>query len=265
MKTESARKSTRNPNNMREYETFPSLVHEAALSFLVGRVLTIFFKKNFSFNKEHFKIILRDVLPMGVLYGFSSRFVLGFYALPFEAIVLLYTVSHLPDETIKTLALSFSFYLALFVDFSEPTCAAQALVVATTQFLRMPSSLKRKLREFRVVCGPVYVVAVLAWSRFAPIENFSSNPLSVVYALSPAICAVSAALLFRPDNSQMLGLALPQVWIPGSAKRTFIHGGLMFTSAVLLMAKVYGVKGVYGVATGFGTINVCLYLALKCS
>ena len=255
---------------MPEYETFGSLIHEAALSLLVGRVLTIFFKKNFSFNKEHLKVIQRDVLPIGVLCGFSSRYTLGFYASPFEAIVLLYTASHLPDETIKTLALSFSFYLALFVDFSEPTYATMALVVATTQFLRMPSSLKHKLRELRIVCGPVYVIAVLAWSRFFPIENFSSNPWSVVSALSPPICAVSAALLFRPDNSQMLGLVLPQAWILGSAKRTVIHGGLMFASAVLLMAKITVTSlplsyYVYGVATGCGTINICLYLALKCS
>ena len=248
---------------MTEYETFGSLIHEAAISLLVGCALTIFFKKSFSFEKHH-QVILRDVLLCGV--STVSRFVLGFYAPPIETIVLLYTASHLPNETIKkTLALSFSFFTAFFADLSEPMYAIMAMVAGTTQFLRMPSSLKHKLRELRVVCGPVYVIALLAWSRFFPIENFSSNPWSVVSALSPAICAVSAALLFRPDNSQTLGLVLPQAWIPGTAKRTVIHGSLMFASVVLIMAKINGVVGVYGVATGFGTINVCLYLALKFS
>ena len=118
---------------------YSALIHQALMSYMAGRLLTIFFKRRFSF-KVHTRKDVLDVLPV-----FMASFLTHFASLgpALGAAALLYSNSrHIHDEMVKTMALWLSFHVAVYADWDENTFACLALAFATTQFLRKPDKLK---------------------------------------------------------------------------------------------------------------------------
>ena len=112
-----------------------------SLSYLAGRILTIFFKRNFSFE-----VLSRKIWPMSsqCFALQSSRLVwiwLGWSCSRNSGFVLLKLDAPRGWDG-ENVGPQYSMYTALYVNFSEHTFACLTLAFATTQFIRKPESWK---------------------------------------------------------------------------------------------------------------------------
>lgn len=246
---------------MSELQSFVLLVLS---SVLLGRSLTIFFKRDFSFH-DHSSLVLYDGLAL------VTASILGLAPLSynigelFALAALLYSIyRYKNDELVKTLTLSISIYIVMGVDWRQVTFDCVTLVLATTQYLRRPDRLKEALREMRIILGPVYVISVCSGIRF-----LSWKMHSLIRVLS-VLSSVVAAVFFRPDNNETLKLMFSKSGIPTTDVRRRVHGYLMFSSYVVTIAMVlYNstmlLPGVARCALFFGVVNITLYLTYKAS
>jgi len=120
-------------------------------------------------------------------------------------------------ETIKAVVAAASLYCAKEGSIAFLTYAS-VCGVATTQFLRWPSSAKARLRCIRTICGPAYTILVAgAWwkeagERTAAVGSTSSSSAWVVFHRGPtlletaALCSLLASVFFRPDNDRARAL-----------------------------------------------------------
>lgn len=238
-------------------------VHQVSMSYLAGRILTIYFKRNFSF-KAHYKQVIFDsfavfvaslIAPWLSLYGYLGMFL--------EILALVYSNSrHIHDEMIKTLALTTSWYFAVYGDLTEASFDGLTLAFATTQFLRKPDKIKEYLRELRIVFGPIYVIMMSAGLRFCSFDNINMRCLAILLSV---VSSVVAAIFFRPDNSQTLKAILPASKIPSTSSRQKIHGFLMFSSLLVTFLKVLKTTSQMQAALVFGLLNIFLFLTYKMS
>lgn len=233
-------------------------IHQLSVSYLVARLLTIFFKRRFSFKVHTRKDVLK-VLPV-----FLASFVADFeYSPQLRVLALICSNAlHCKDEMVKTICIWLSIYTAAYANLSESTFACLALGFATTQFLRKPDKLKNFLREPRVVCGPVYVIFACTGLRFCAQNEIKTASVSVIAAM----CSALAAVLFRPDNKETLRLFLPEDQIPTTIKRQVIHGVLLFVSFLATFGKLLLLQNspfIFKAGVGFGILNMALFLSYK--
>ncbi|XP_031574898.1 uncharacterized protein LOC116308575 [Actinia tenebrosa] len=239
-------------------------VHQVSMSYLAGRILTIFFKKNFSFT-AHYKQVIFDSIAVFVASLIASWLSLYAYlGVSIEILALVYSNSrHIHDEMLKTLALSTSWYVAVHGDLTEATFDNLTLAFATTQFLRKPNELKEYLREIRIVFGPIYVIMMSAGLRFCSFDNINMRCLAILLSV---VSSVLAAIFFRPDNNQTLKAILPASKIPSTAHRQLVHGYLMFSSLFVTFLKVLKTApSLMLAASVFGPLNIILFLTYKMS
>lgn len=114
-------------------------------------------------------------------------------------------------ETTKAVVTAASLYCAKEGSIAFLTYAS-VCGVATTQFLRWPSSAKARLRGIRTICGPSYTILVAgAWwkeagERTAAVGSTTSSSAWVAFHRGPtlletaALCSLLASVFFRPDN-----------------------------------------------------------------
>lgn len=209
---------------------YKTTIQQASLSYLTARLLTIFLKRNFSFQVQARNDVLQ-VLPV-VIALFLAQFEFVSPVLSLLAL-LCSNLLHFHDEMVKTFCVWISIHVAVYANFSESSFACLALAFATTQFLRQPDKLKNLMREPRVICGPVYVILVCAGLRFCSASHFYETLLTVM----ASIFSVMAAVLFRPDNNVTLKLILPETKIPTTYVRQVIHGSLLFVGFLATFAK----------------------------
>ena len=192
-----------------------------SLSMLHGVWLTIFFKRDFTFG-EHLTCRVKYLiflLPIWLVVFLvnSSPLVLAV-----SVGTLLYVWKELQElareEKVKCVVLGISLMLAYALDSEYLACIA--VFCALTQLLRWPISLKKTLREFRIVFGPVYTIFIVGSCIQA---NFTSNLLKVA-----AILAFLASILLRPDNNETLKIFTSKV--PSQPCRKMTHGFFMFLS-----------------------------------
>ena len=202
-----------------------------SLSMLHGVWLTIFFKRDFTFG-EHLTCRVKYLiflLPIWLVVFLvnSSPLVLAV-----SVGTLLYVWKELQElareEKVKCVVLGISLMLAYALDSEYLACIA--VFCALTQLLRWPISLKKTLREFRIVFGPVYTIFIVGSCIQA---NFTSNLLKVA-----AILAFLASILLRPDNNETLKIFTSKV--PSQPCRKMTHGFFMFLSFLLCLRYIVG-------------------------
>ena len=246
------------------------VVGHVSFSYLLGRILTIFFKRDFSFEAHSTKI-LYDGMALAITLAVCKLVLLGDVGTLLMVVALLYSSFRTRNEEFteifKTLAISSSIFIVLYGNFDERLFDCLTLAFATTQFLRKPEGLKEMLRELRIICGPVYVILMCSGLRFHPILDFTWDLPSWTTRLA-VLASVVAAVFFRPDNSQTLKLVFAGSRILDTNNRRRIHGYLMFTGFVLTFTKVLAASmaltpGVFVFAVFFGVLNCVLYLMYK--
>lgn len=241
--------------------SYQKTVYQGLMSYMVGRLLIIFFKRRFSF-KVHTRKDLLDVLPAFVGSFLVKRgpigTILGLVSL------LCSNTLHWKDEMIKTLFIWASVHIAFYAQLSESTFACLALALGTTQFLRKPDKLKLLLREPRVIFGPIYVLMVCAGLRFSSIQ---APDLASLLTGTASLLSVLAAVFFRPDNNETMRLVLPESKIPTTYRRQIIHGALLFAGYLLMFGKALYLDPLSSckMAAAFGVLNVVLYSSYKIS
>lgn len=201
-----------------------------SLSMLLGVWLTIFFKRNFKFE-QHLICRLRYLifLPIWLIVLWVNYRPL---ALVVSVGTLAYVCKELQElaleEKGKCLALGISLMSVYALQSEYLACVA--VFCALTQLLRWPESLKNKLRELRIIFGPVYTIFIVGSCIQA---NFTSILLNVA-----AVLALLASILLRPDNNETLKVLMSNV--PSQQHRKMTHGLFMFSSFLLCLAYIVG-------------------------
>ena len=198
----------------------------SSLAYAVGA--TIFFKK--SFKREGINIVVCFILLGVILAMIESLSVIWTApALISTTAALCFScyknADWLPRAISGNVFLSFLFAildtrfgLATFIwakldgnlmpsDF-EPSWGIYRLVcAATVQFVRRPLWLKTSLQGTRSILGPIYVMCVTHYVLTS--TGSGTSFLQVFLGFLAAILANLAGLIFRPDNSTMMELLVP--------------------------------------------------------
>ena len=200
-------------------------------SLWIGVKLTLFFKKRFQW-KEHFLARL-ELDSANLFLIISAHFLLPEVWLQMitaviamvSAITDMYLMLTNPWEYFKSLVLGACIIVSWKTERGSYILPSLSVFFALTQFLRWPKSLKDFLSEVRIVCGPAFALSVFTtWLKQS--ESYWVLRLAVV-------CSSVAAIVFRPDNSEVLLLfRLP---VPNSRNRKVCHAILM-TCSLLCMA-----------------------------
>ena len=225
-------------------------------SLWIGVKLTIFFKKRFRWREHCFACLSLDsaifliiaaqfLLPMTTA-RLDSANLIPIIAAQFlspkvwllqmitavTAMVLaikdMYLMMTNLWELVKSLVLGA--YIIISWESERGSCILplSSVFFALTQFLRWPRWLKDFLSEVRIVFGPAFPISVFAtWLK-------RSEPSGSLFwvLLVAVLCSSAAAIIFRPDNSEVLVLLhLP---VPISRKRKVCHAILMFFSLLCL-------------------------------
>ena len=257
-------------------EFFWCVLERVCICLALGRILTVYFKRAFSFSKHGGQIIL-DVVPL-LISLIVSRFLGSRLCVPLQVLSLLFSIAQhgFHGEKIKTVVLSVCISLVLYGEgvgvallgkpLTQKHFESGMLVAASTQLLRNPDRLKLALSEFRIVCGPLYPILACGLASFVPCEGL----LDTLTASVTAIAAVAAATLFRPDNNATIDL-IPKL-IPSLVRRRrkLIHGLLMAGSCLVTFLKMCSSLGqdeadktVTWIGVVFGAVNVMFYLTFK--
>ncbi|XP_028406894.1 uncharacterized protein LOC114529333 [Dendronephthya gigantea] len=220
-----------------------------SLSMLTGLFLTIFYKRDFKFH-AHLRCRMGHIVCLSLMWGLVYLTDQS----AFEVVVAIGTLVYVlkeqrfslaSEEKVKCLALGISLMIAYFSE--SQTLTPLAIVFALTQLLRWPIDLKNRLRELRIVCGPVYTIfAVGSWLQSSPTSNLLR---------SAAFLSLVASIFLRPDNNEVLKVLNYFGSIPSSHSRKIIHGFCMFASFILCFLYFVNV-----VTTS--TVNTCIFCIL---
>ena len=238
---------------MEEYLSLKSI----SLLGLFGTVLTIFYKKDFTFRGHvgHLKTGF-NLLAVWAFSLLCERIVVTAFIAP--VFTLVYVVREMQDlaieEKIKSLVLSTAAFLCTIL--SGDILACLAVLCAMTQLLRWPIDLKNHLREVRIIFGPVYPILVLGGCIQL---DFTSDLLKL-----SSCSSLVAAVLLRPDNNEVLKFVeVVGLSVPSSKSRKLTHGLLMFVSLVCIMVYLTMSPDIHRVilagAMFVGGLGVLLY------
>ena len=209
---------------MEEYLSLKSI----SLLGLFGTVLTIFYKKDFTFRGHvgH----LKTGFNLLAVWAFSLLCERTFIAPVFT---LVYVVREMQDlaieEKIKSFVLSTAAFLCTILSGDILDCLA--VLCAMTQLLRWPTDLKNHLREVRIIFGPVYPILVLGGCIQL---GFTSHLLKL-----SSCSTLVAGIFLRPDNNEVLKFVeAVGLSVPSPKARKLTHGLLMFVSLVCIMVHL---------------------------
>ena len=246
-------------------------------SLWIGVKLTIFFKRRFRW-REHFSSRLRLNIASFILI-IAAQFLLPMdsanliliiaaqFLLPMiTAVIAMY--SGITDmnlmmtnlgELVKSLVLGVCIIVSWKIERGSYILPLSSLSFALTQFLRWPKNLKDFLSEVRIVCGPAFPLSVFAtWLKRSE-PSGSSFWVLLVAVLSSSV----AAILFRPDNSEVLVLFhLP---VLSSRNRKVCHATLMVFSLLcmtvhILLYQTFPCMNFQRVCLVVVTLCVCFFL-----
>ena len=252
-------------------------------SLWIGVKLTIFFKKRFRW-REHFSSRLRlniasliliiaaqFLLPMIIarLDGPNLIVIIAAQFLLQMITAVIAMVSAIPDmylmmtnnlwELVKSLVLGACIIVSWKIERGSYILPLCSLSFALTQFLRWPKNLKDFLSKVRIVCGPAFPLSVFAtWLKRSE-PSGSSFWVLLVAVLSSSV----AAILFRPDNSEVLVLFhLP---VLSSRNRKVCHATLMVFSLLcmtvhILLYQTFPCMNFQRVCLVVVTLCVCFFL-----
>ena len=251
-------------------------------SLWIGVKLTIFFKRRFRW-REHFSSRLRlniasliliiaaqFLLPMIIARLDSPNLILTiavqFLVQMITAVIVMY--SAITDmylmmtnlgELVKSLVLGVYIIVSWKIERGSYILPLSSLSFALTQFLRWPKNLKDFLSKVRIVCGPAFPLSVFAtWLKRSE-PSGSSFWVLLVAVLSSSV----AAILFRPDNSEVLVLFhLP---VLSSRNRKVCHATLMVFSLLcmtvhILLYQTFPCMNFQRVCLVVVTLCVCFFL-----
>ena len=246
-------------------------------SLWIGVKLTIFFKRRFRW-REHFSSRLRLNIASFILI-IAAQFLLPMdsanliliiaaqFLLPMiTAVIAMY--SGITDmnlmmtnlgELVKSLVLGVCIIVSWKIERGSYILPLSSLSFALTQFLRWPKNLKDFLSKVRIVCGPAFPLSVFAtWLKRSE-PSGSSFWVLLVAVLSSSV----AAILFRPDNSEVLVLFhLP---VLSSRNRKVCHATLMVFSLLcmtvhILLYQTFPCMNFQRVCLVVVTLCVCFFL-----
>ena len=133
-----------------------------------------------------------------------------------------------PWEYFKSLVLGACIIVSWKIERGSYILPSSSVFFALTQFLRWPKSLKDFLSEVRIVCGPACALSVFAtWLKQS--ESYWVLRLAV-------LCSSVAAIVFRPDNTEVLALFPLQV--PSSRNRKVCHAIMMTCSLLCITVHI---------------------------
>jgi len=225
---------------------------EFALSILSARILTVFYMRSFRISK------------MGKLMLWESMLCLFLILLDFfdiaanllAAVVSVYALfmrKNLDNDLVKCYALAATIYMSVFCNVSLMYLSRIAVLLAFSQLLRNPVWLKEKLREPRIIAGPMYTIVAVSGLRFI-------NPANL-WVIFPVSCSFVATVFFRPDNNEMLNILDRRITY--SRKRQ-THGLLMFISMKFyLVPVVFEMSYVSLFVATLGIAGILQYAYLK--
>ena len=232
-----------------------------SLSMLFGLLLTIFYKRNFKFN-VHLRCQIKNIICLSLIWGLAYLTDDTTFTDFVSIGTLYYTWKGRQDlssnEIIKCLTLGASLLIVYFWESCE-SLSCLSIFFALTQLLRWPDGLKHRLREMRIIFGPVYTIfAVGSWFQ----SNHCSNLLG-----SAAFFSLLASVFLRPDNDEVLKALNYFGSIPTPQTRKIIHGFCMFASFISCL--VYFVNFVAPSAVGklmfciscfIAVVNIAMYI-----
>ena len=252
-------------------------------SLWIGVKLTIFFKRSFRW-REHFSsrlrlnsasliliIVAQFLLPMIIARLDSANLILiiaaQFLLQMITAVIAM--VSAITDmylmmtnnlwELVKSLVLGVYIIVSWKIERGSYILPLSSLSFALTQFLRWPKNLKDFLSKVRIVCGPAFPLSVFAtWLKRSE-PSGSSFWVLLVAVLGSSV----AAILFRPDNSEVLVLFhLP---VLSSRNRKVCHATLMVFSLLcmtvhILLYQTFPCMNFQRVCLVVVTLCVCFFL-----
>ena len=229
---------------------------DLSLSYLGGRVLTVFYKRRFSMH-QYGRTLLIELAA--IVVALVAKKIHGNDIIISALVALIVILAQkygwqLDNDVSKALVVSLANYVAFFLDFSEKTYLSLSLIIATTQFLRKPNFVRDYLRDVRIIFGPVYIVMVLSLLRFIELTCSFNNILSIAVLF----CSLLAAIFFRPDNNAMFQLLVPVIGNFEYSTRKRIHGLLLFKALAINTFKLV-VHGPIHYAA-FGIVNILLYV-----
>ena len=235
-------------------------------SLWIGVKLTIFFKKRFQWGEHVFSRLGLDSANLILIT--SAHFLLPEVWLLQMITVVISMASAIcdwrlmltnPGECVKSLVLFACIIVSWLTERGSYILPSFSLVFALTQFLRWPIWLKDFLSELRIICGPAFVLSVLAtWLKLSEPSGWSYWVLLVA-----VLCSSAAAIFFRPDNSAVLVLFhLP---VPSSRHRKVCHAILMTCSLLcmavhILLYQTFPCITFKHVCIAVVTLCVCLFL-----
>ena len=235
-------------------------------SLWIGVKLTIFFKKRFQWGEHVFSRLGLDSAILILIT--SAHFLLPeVWLLQMITAVIsmvsalrdMYLMMSSPREYFKSLVLGACIIVPWLTERNSCILPSFSVLFALTQFLRWPIWLKDFLSEVRIICGPAFVLSVLAtWLKLSEPSGWSYWVLLVA-----VLCSSAAAIFFRPDNSAVLVLFhLP---VPSSRHRKVCHAILMTCSLLcmavhILLYQTFPCITFKHVCIAVVTLCVCLFL-----
>ena len=205
-------------------------------SLWIGVKLTIFFKRRFQL-REHssprldctnlFLIISAHFLPKVWLQMITAVIATVSAILDIRCLMLTNR-----GEYVKSLVLGACIIVSWLTEHGSCILPSFSVLFALTQFLRWPQWLKYFLSEVRIVCGPAFVLSLLAtWLKLSEPSGWSYWVLLVA-----VFCSSAAAIFFRPDNSEVL--VLFQLPVSSSRHRKVCHAILMTCSLLCMTVHI---------------------------
>ena len=208
-------------------------------SLWVGVKLTVFFKKRFQWGEHVFPRLGLDSAILILII--SAHFLLPEVWLLQMITAVIAMVSAITDtnlmltnltEYVKSFVLGACIIGSCLTERGSCILPSISVFFALTQFLRRPQWLKDYLSEVRIVCGPAFVLSVLAtW-----LKRSESSGWSYWIVLVAVLCSSAAAIFFRPDNCEVLDLLRLPVPIPRNRK--VWHAVLMAVSLLCMTVHI---------------------------
>ena len=222
--------------NTRSLTAVRAMVVLPYIVMVVGLLLSIFYKKSFTFRDEGLKDITLTVSAVFLhiiavyiedAFGIAGK-IFSFGLMAFMFFETFYKMDW--SERIKAVIISVTILICRIR--SRETLGICAAVVAISQFLRKPNSLKNALSTSRIMLGPVYFLLMAgAGMQFIDSQKICNSALSLTTAFSPLV----AATFFRPDNFELLKVICPNCfYIIRPPRIRSIHGLLMFYSLLAI-------------------------------
>ena len=260
----------------------PTCSSHFGLLLWLGSRLTVFYRKRFNLKKDAQPVTDITTLSLMIMITFLNQRLLNELGFLFIACELRFRLST-TQEILKAFSLTFSVYLAISGTVTILSWIALC-VMAMTQLLRWPPTLKHYLRNLRTVCGPSYAILVVGAMyqeetlrlSMAMDEGTTSYKTLIWFLYHPsllgiaAFCSSLASITFRPDNDQ-IWLLVPYStslkehgWIPHERNHKLIHASLMLISFLCMIIKFYklelepSMRRVGEILIGFSIVGLVL-------